>query len=675
MKHLDKVRSPADLRGLSRAELAGYCADVRQFVVESVARTGGHLGSNLGAVELTVALHRVFESPRDVIVFDTGHQAYVHKLITGRADDFGSLRQFGGLSGYPSRAESEHDWVENSHASTALSWASGLAAGFELRGLSHRRVVAVVGDGSLTGGMAFEALNNLGHYRQRVVIVLNDNGRSYAPTVSHISNLVSRIRQSPHWVQSKEAVEKLLERVPMGKELRRGLDSAAAALREMWEPPAFFETLGVRYVGPVDGHDIGSVEQALRDAAAYELGPIVVHVTTQKGRGYAPAEQDDEKHLHDTPSFDLETGPKQAAPQPVEQPLGSPNASVAVSEQAPPATYTDVFSRTLIDVARTDDRIVAITAAMGGSTGLVPFQQRWPERFFDVGIAEQHALTAAAGLARAGMRPVVAVYSTFLTRALDQVLFDVGLHGADVILCLDRAGITGPDGPSHHGLYDVALLSRVPGLTLLAPSSANELDAMLRWAVADGKGPIAIRWPRGAAHPSEIAGDTVGATEAGEGLAARQVIAPSADAGPVDVGAGGRGDARCTPANHQVCLLAAGSTLAAATDAAAMLADEHVDVSLWDARSLRPLCPTMLADAGAHPLVVTVEDGVASGGFGSAVTEALQRSAARSVPRVVALGVPDEFIAHGSPAELAAEMGLDALGIKLAVRKMFAQLG
>lgn len=665
MKHLDKVRSPADLRGLSRAELSDYCADVRQFVVEAVARTGGHLGSNLGAVELTVALHRVFESPRDVIVFDTGHQAYVHKLITGRADDFSSLRQFGGLSGYPSRAESEHDWVENSHASTALSWASGLASGFELRGLSHRRVVAVVGDGSLTGGMAFEALNNLGHYRQRVVIVLNDNGRSYAPTVSHISNLVSRIRQSPHWVQSKEAVEKLLERVPMGKELRRGLDSAAAALREMWEPPAFFETLGVRYVGPVDGHDIGSVEQALRDAAAYDLGPIVVHVTTQKGRGYAPAEQDDEKHLHDTPSFNVETGPK----------LGA--SAQPPAEPAPPATYTDAFSQTLIDIASTDERVVAITAAMGGSTGLVPFQQRWPERYFDVGIAEQHALTAAAGLARTGMRPVVAVYSTFLTRALDQVLFDVGLHGADVIMCLDRAGITGPDGPSHHGLYDVALLSRVPGMTLLAPSSVNELDAMLRWAVADGKGPIAIRWPRGAAHPSEIAGDTVAATGARslvEGLAARQVIAPSADTGPVDVGASG-GDARSVPANHQVCLLAAGSTLAAATDAATMLVDERVDVSLWDARSLRPLCPTMLADAGAHPLVVTVEDGVASGGFGSAVTEALQRSAARSVPRVVALGAPDEFIAHGSPAELAADMGLDALGIKLAVRKMLAQLG
>ena len=633
--HLAKLTSPADLRALSPSQLDELCAEIRDFVVQAVSQTGGHLGSNLGAVELSVALHRVFESPRDVIIWDTGHQAYVHKLITGRRDGFEKLRQRHGLSGYPSTSESPHDVVENSHASTSLSWASGLAAGFQLTGHEHRRVVAVIGDGSMTGGMAFEALNNLGHYAQRALIVLNDNGRSYAPTVSRLSTVMSRLRQSPHYVQGRRAVDHLLERVPLGDGVRRSLDSAAAAMREMWEPPAFFETLGVRYVGPVDGHDISAMESAFRDAAAYASGPIVVHVVTQKGRGYAPAEHDTEKHLHDIGLFDPATG---SAPSP-----STDNRPVL-------RDYTAVFTETLIAAARRDRDIVAITAAMPGSTGLLPFQREFPDRFYDVGIAEQHALTSAAGMARAGLRPVVAVYSTFLARAFDQALYDIGLHRLPVILCVDRAGITGPDGASHHGLYDIAMFTRVPGMTVFAPSGPDELPAAFAQALEITDGPVAIRWPRGKGPVSGTA---------------QQPDALTSDM---------RAQARQHRSGPDACILAAGQTFNAAIEAAELLSAEGVEVSLWDPRVLKPLDRAMLLDAAAHPLVVTVEDGVRVGGFGSLVNDALQQLDAPSVPRITQLGTPDAYLPHGTAQELHAELGLDAKGIAAAVTKTLARI-
>ena len=656
--HLAKLTSPADLRALSPAQLDELCAEIRHFIVQAVSRTGGHLGSNLGAVELTVALHRVFESPRDVIVWDTGHQAYVHKLITGRREGFERLRQRHGLSGYPSAAESLHDVVENSHASTSLSWASGLAAGFGLTGNEHRRVIAVIGDGSMTGGMAFEALNNLGHYAQRALIVLNDNGRSYAPTVSRLSNAVSRLRQSPHYVQGRRVVDHLLERVPLGDGVRRGLDSAAAAMREMWEPPAFFETLGVRYLGPFDGHDIGAMESAFRDAAAYSGGPVVVHVVTQKGRGYAPAEHDTEKHLHDIGLFDPATGTSPALapaartpPDPATAPDGSVKVKTpAVSDEPVVRDYTATFTETLIAAARRDSNIVAITAAMGGSTGLLPFQREFPERFYDVGIAEQHALTSAAGMARAGLRPVVAVYSTFMARAFDQALYDIGLHGLPVILCVDRAGITGPDGASHHGLYDIAMFTRIPDMTVFAPSSPDELPVAFGHALEISDGPVVIRWPRG------------------KGALARPI--EPLPTTPRSM----RMQARQHRTGADACVLAAGQTLRAAAEAAELLSSEGVEVSLWDPRVLKPLDRAMILDAASHPLVVTAEDGVRVGGFGSLVNDALQQLDAPTVPRITQLGTPDAYLPHGTAQELHAEFGLDAKGIAASVTKTLARI-
>jgi 1-deoxy-D-xylulose-5-phosphate synthase len=613
--YIEKIQSPADLRGLDDDQLLKLCEEIREFLVDAVSRTGGHLGSNLGVVELTIAVHRIFESPRDAIVWDTGHQAYVHKILTGRAAEFDTLRQRHGLSGYPNPAESEHDLLENSHASASLSWASGLATGFELTDHQHRRVVAIIGDGSMTGGMAFEALNNLGHYGQRAVIILNDNGRSYAPTVSRLATVMSRLRQSPNYLKGRQAVTNILDRLPLGVEVKRGLSGAAAAMREMWEPPAFFETLGVRYLGPIDGHDIAALESALRDASSYEDGPIVVHVLTDKGRGYAPAEDDQEKHLHDIGLFDPATG-------------SSPSTGGA--------NFTSEFSRALLDIADRREDVVAITAAMPGSTGLIPFQDRYPDRFFDVGIAEQHALTSAAGMARAGLRPFVAIYSTFLARGFDQVMYDIGLHQLPVIICIDRAGVTGPDGASHHGIHDIAMYSRVPGMTILAPSSIQELSAMLEQALKIDDGPVAIRWPKGNARESRIVGN---------GLSARQVRE-----------------------GRDVAILAAGPMLHAAEAAADLLTEEGVNAAIWDPRVLKPVDRDMIRSVIDLPLVVTVEDGSRVGGFGSLVADALQRWQGQ-IPRLLQLGTPDEYLPHGSADELHAELGLDASGIAAEVIK------
>ena len=614
---LPTITCPADLRELSYDQLAQLAAEIREFIVDAVSRAGsGHLGSNLGAVELTLALHRVFDSPRDIILWDTGHQAYVHKIVTGRAADFDTLRKEGGLSGYPSRAESEHDWIENSHASTVISYAHGLAVAQESELGEGRRIVAVVGDGSLTGGMAFEGLNNLGHSGKRAIIVLNDNGRSYAPTVSKLGESLARLRVNPTYVRNRSRLDRILSEVPVvGHQLERSLEGVVAAMREMFEPPAFFETLGVRYTGPFDGHDIEGLEKAFRNAAELD-GPIVVHVVTQKGRGYAPAENDSIKHLHDI-------GP------------GMPK----------PGTYTAAFAEAMIKEAETRPELVAITAAMPDSTGLLPFGERFPDRLIDVGIAEQHAVTAAAGMAMGGLRPVFAVYSTFLTRAIDQVTYDVGLHRQPVVFCLDRAGITGDDGPSHHGVLDMALLTKVPGMTLFAPSSYQELGQMLHDALElCTDGPAAIRWPKTAA-PS------VGPDEVGSGLKARRARS-----------------------GRDVCFLAVGKMLAAAEEAAARLAEEGIEATVWDVRVV-PLDPEMLADAAEHPIVITAEDGVRQGGVGSMIADAIaELDSPGPKPRVRVVGVPVAYIDHAKPDAILARLGLDADGLTAEAKRLVTTL-
>jgi len=635
------LRQPSELRALSYAELDVLAGEIRDFIVQAVADHGGHLGSNLGAVELTLALHRVFDSPRDAILWDTGHQSYVHKIVTGRAAGFTGLRQAGGLSGYPSREESQHDYIENSHASTVLSYAHGLAVARDAGVDKHRHIVAVIGDGSMTGGMAYEALNNLGHTRRRVIIVLNDNGRSYAPTISNLtqklpsddtgvverpalpdritdrlSQSLTRIRMNPVYVQRQRRLEAWLERLPVvGQQAEKGVEALKAAVREFLQPPSFFEALGVRYIGPIDGHDLRELESALRNAEDLSTeGPIVVHVLTQKGKGYPPAEDDDEKHLHDAPVFDPAVGPPKAVP----------------------SGYTQAFADAIIKEAESDPRVVTITAAMPGPTGLLPFQSRFPDRFFDVGIAEQHAVTAAAGMAMGGLRPVVAIYSTFLNRAWDQVVYDVALHRLPVVFCLDRAGITGDDGASHHGVYDLALLSKVPGMRVLAPSSAQDLQQMLHDALRLAEaGPVVIRYPKGAARQ-------VGEHEVGSGLEALRLRT---------------GDGR-------VAILAIGKMVAATLKAAESLTDRGVDATVWDVRSCVPLDTAMLDDAARHSRVVTVEDGVRDGGIGSMIATAL---GSRSDARVTNLGVPTKFLPQSKPDRLLSQLGLDADGIAASV--------
>ena len=633
---LEVIRQPSDLRGLTTAELEQLAAEIRDFVVAAVSETGGHLGSNLGAVELTLALHRVFDSPRDAILWDTGHQAYIHKIVTGRRGGFSQLRQAGGISGYPSREESAHDFIENSHASTVLSYAYGLAVARDAGQTPDRNhIVAVIGDGSMTGGMAYEALNNLGHSSKRVIIILNDNGRSYAPTISNLSQgapnerkagilskTLIKIRINPVYVRRQRKIEKFLKNIPLiGTQAERGMEAFKAGIREFLQPPAFFEALGVRYIGPIDGHDIEAMEHAFSAAEQrVEEGPVVIHVITEKGRGYSPAEDDDEKHLHDAPIFD---------------PINGPPKSV-------PTGYTEAFSDTIIKLAEQDSRIVAITAAMPGPTGLIQFQEHFPDRFFDVGIAEQHAVTAAAGMAMGGMRPVVALYSTFLNRAWDQVVYDVAMHRLPVIFCLDRAGITGDDGPSHHGVYDMALLSKVPGMRVLAPSSTQELQQMLSDAISlANTGPVAIRYPKGLAR-------NVDENDIGSGLQARKLV---------------------NGATKRVCILAIGKMVGAALDAAETLKSNNVNVTVWDVRSCAPLDPAMITDAMQHDVVVTAEDGIRDGGIGMTIENTINdmststTSTTHKRPVVRVLGVPTTFVPTAKPNVILHQMGLDSEGI------------
>jgi 1-deoxy-D-xylulose-5-phosphate synthase len=639
---LPRIESPADLRTLDHDELAELAAEIRSFIVDTVTTTGGHLGSNLGVVELTIALHRTFDSPRDPILWDTGHQAYVHKLLTGRRYGFRTLRQQGGMSGYPSRSESEHDWIENSHASTVLSYAHGLATALEATGAGGRRVVAVVGDGALTGGMAYEALNNLGHSGRRVVVVLNDNGRSYAPTVSLLSRSLTTLRLNPTYVQTRQRIRSLLRDLPgVGELAYSGVRGVTSAMREAVAPHTFFEALGVRYAGPIDGHDIDQMEQAFAHAAEWD-GPIAVHVLTQKGRGYAPAEEDEIQRLHDVKAVPATTRvtPNRAGGDSHAGEVGGGTLPEAVD--IPPPTYTDAFTRALVRVAERRPEVVALTAAMPGPTGLLPFQARFPDRCFDVGIAEQHEVTAAAGMAMGGLRPVVAVYSTFFCRAFDQANLDVGLHGLPVVFVLDRAGITGDNGPSHHGLLDLALTLSIPGMTVFAPSSAEEVEVMLETAL-DLDGPSSLRFSK--TPPPRIAPGDVG-----RGLEAR----------------------RLRTGDGSVCLLGVGKMVAACQAAAEELAADGVDVTVWDVRVVSPPDTAMLADAARHRVVVTVEDGVRLGGAGTFLADALGRSIADTgavPPPVTVLGVGRRYVAQGEVEAILSELGLDGPGIAAEARR------
>jgi 1-deoxy-D-xylulose-5-phosphate synthase len=624
---LERISSPADVKALSVEELPALAAELREAIVGAVAKVGGHLGSNLGVVELTIALHRVFDSPDDLLVWDTGHQAYVHKMLTGRLDGFAHLRQAGGLSGYPARNESPHDVVENSHASTALSWVTGLARGASEREGRRARFVAIVGDGALTGGMAYEALNNLGHHQLPAIIVLNDNGRSYAETVSRLSERVADLRADPRYRTWRGRMDRTLARVPLvGRLTDAGVGAVKAAISEAPALQSFVEALGVRYLGPYDGHDVPKLEHALRLAAQLDT-PVLVHVLTQKGKGYPPAETDPEKKLHDTSAFDVATGR---------------------ANGSKPRSWTQVFSEAVLDLAERRPDLVAITAAMPGSTGLLPLSRRHPSRVLDVGIAEQHAVTCAAGMAHGGKLPLVALYSTFFSRAFDQANLDVGLHDEHVLFVLDRAGITGDDGPSHHGVLDLSLGLRIPGMTVLAPSCEEDLRDLLG-AAAELSGPVLLRFPKGSSVSLASLGVAAGAVEV-EGISARQ-----------------------TREGDDVCLLAVGDRVSAAVEAADLLGAEGVRAAVWDVRCVRPADPAMVAAAASAPLVVTVENGLVGGGAGSELTDRIvELAGVRHAPPILRLGVPATYLAQGKPDRILAELGLDAAGIAAATRKVLS---
>ena len=623
---LESIRQPGDLRHLSGDQLHELAAEIRDFLVRAVAARGGHLGPNLGVVELTIALHRAFESPTDRIVWDTGHQAYVHKLLTGRQADFANLRTFGGLSGYPSRSESPHDVIENSHASTALGYALGLA---EARQAGHGegRVVAVAGDGSLTGGVALEALNLIGHRKPDMLVVLNDNGRSYAPTVGGLAGHLAPLRLHPGYETLKKGVEDTLGRVPL---VGDGMVEAAKRVKEgakaLIAPRVVFEDLGWQYAGPVDGHDLAALEKAI-DHAKRVPGPVLLHVITQKGRGYPPAEQHEEDKLH-SPSgaFDPETG----------RPLPSSGDEVQ---------FTQVFGQALLEEARRHPELVAISAAMLGPTKLTVMASEFPDRVYDVGIAEQVGVTMAAGMALQGLRPVCAIYSTFLQRAFDQVMMDVAMHELPVIFVIDRSGIAGPDGSSHHGVYDVSYLRQIPNMVIASPRDGTELRRALATAIAHTAGPFAIRFPRSTTPKLTVTG-------------------------PVRKTKLGAWDVRTR--GKDVLLLGLGKLAVACEEATRLLKQDGIGVTLVDPRWVKPLDPRLGPVAAAHRLVVTVEDNVLAGGFGSAVAEVLADEEVGTP--LLRLGIPDRFLPHGKRELLLAELGLDAGGIAERVRKALPRL-
>ncbi|AEG44511.1 1-deoxy-D-xylulose-5-phosphate synthase [Isoptericola variabilis] len=613
---LRDIRSPEDVRRLTAAQTTQLAAEIRTFLVDQVSRTGGHLGPNLGVVELTIALHRVFESPRDTLVLDTGHQSYVHKLLTGR-QDFSALRKRGGLSGYPSRAESEHDVVENSHASTALSWADGIARANQVRGLGDRHVVAVIGDGALTGGMAWEAINNIaaGDDR-RLVIVVNDNGRSYSPTIGGVANHLDTLRTTRGYEAFLDWGKRTLHRTGAPGRFAYGwLHGLKKGLKDVVAPQGMFEDLGLKYVGPVDGHDVAALEHALRRAKAFG-GPVIVHAITEKGRGYTPAEEDVADRFHAVGKIHPETG-----------------LPVAPSRFG----WTQVFADEIVEIGRRRPDVVAITAAMLHPVGLAPFAQEFPDRTFDVGIAEQHAATSAAGMAFAGLHPVVAVYATFLNRAFDQVLMDVALHKAGVTFVLDRAGITGDDGPSHNGMWDMAMLRIVPGLRLAAPRDEATLRAALRQAVDVDDAPTVVRYPKGALV------DPVPALEELEGVDVVARHAPGA--GAVEGGA-------------RVLVVGVGAMAGTALAAGESLAAHGLEVAVVSPTWVLPVPPALVKLAGEHDLVLTIEDGVVEGGVGATLA---QRAAEQGVRTPhVHKGLPAKFLDHASREQIATAQRLRA---------------
>ncbi|MGA1292818.1 MAG: 1-deoxy-D-xylulose-5-phosphate synthase [Candidatus Nanopelagicales bacterium] len=620
---LNSINSPQDLKKLSAAQLPALAREIREFLISKVSKTGGHLGPNLGVVELTIALHRVFDSPKDAIIWDTGHQSYVHKMFTGRLDKFSDLRKKDGISGYPSRSESEHDFVENSHASTALSWADGLARAFEQSGeLKDRHVVAVVGDGSLTGGMSWEALNNIASQKHRpLVIVVNDNGRSYSPTIGGLSEHLAALRTNETYERVLDWGKETLLRSPIGRPVFEALHGMKKGIKDVFAPQGLFEDLGLKYIGPVNGHDEDLIENALQYAKRFH-GPVMVHVITEKGKGYAPALEDEAEKFHATGIIDPATG------KPV-------SASVT--------TWTSVFSDELVAIGKERKDVVAITAAMLGPTGLDKFAKEFPDRIYDVGIAEQHATTSAAGMALGGLHPVVAIYATFLNRAFDQLLLDVALHKAGVTFVLDRAGITGDDGASHNGMWDLSILQVVPNLMLAAPRDAQTLRELLRESVVVKDRPTVIRFPKGAIV------SPVNVKERIEGI-----------------------DILNKKGEEDVLVVAIGAMAHLANEVAQRLIDQGLGVTVIDPRWIKPL-PSYLANLGArHRLVAVIEDNSRSGGTGSSISQFLRDRNIYTPQRD--FGIPEKFLDHASRAQVLNEIGLTAQDISRDIIEAMARL-
>ena len=609
---LEEIKKPADLRGRTQAQLGELAAEIRALLIEKVSRSGGHLGPNLGVVELTIAMHRTFDSPRDVMVFDTGHQSYVHKMLTGRADQFDTLRQAGGISGYPSRSESEHDVVENSHASGALSWASGIATAFKVQGVKDRKVVAFVGDGALTGGMSWEALNNIAANEELpLVIIVNDNERSYSPTIGGLATYLSTLRATSGYEKFLDWGKGVLERTPVvGQPIYETLHGVKKGIKDIVAPQGMFEDLGLKYIGPVDGHNIAAIEAALELAKDFGA-PVLVHVITEKGRGHAPAILDEAEKFHAVGVVDPETG----------APLAKSGPS-----------WTSIFSDEIVQIAKTRPDIVALTAAMQGPTGLDPFAKEFPDRIFDVGIAEQHAVAAAAGMAFAGLHPVVAVYSTFLNRAFDQLLLDVALHKAGVTFVLDRAGITGDDGASHNGMWDMALTGIVPGLRLAAPRDGSRLRELLRESVEISDGPSVVRFPKGA-----VVAD-IPAFERRDGI-----------------------DVLYRGESADILFVSVGALAQIAVEAAAQAYREGVGVTVIDPRWVKPLPQSLITMAGRYKSVVVLEDGIEHAGIASTISE-LFREHEMDIP-VHSIGVPLKFFEHAKRNDILSEIGISVQSI------------
>jgi 1-deoxy-D-xylulose-5-phosphate synthase len=616
---LERIASPADLRGLNEAELAQLAREIRELIIATCAKNGGHVGASMGAVEIILALHRVFDQPDDRLVFDVGHQAYAHKILTGRRDRFSTLRQRHGLSGFPVRSESPYDHYGTAHASTGVAAALGMAKARDIKGETHG-VAVLVGDGALTGGLAFEALNNLGTLGTPLVVVLNDNSMSISPNVGALSAYLTRIRSAPSYQQMKRDVEHVLRAIPVvGEGTARAAERVKEGLRHVMVPGAFFEALGLRYLGPIDGHDLPLLEAILRRARRMAR-PVVVHVVTEKGRGFAPAAQARDR-FHGGGPFDPGTG----------RALGTANG---------PPSWSEVFGRLAVRFGRSDPRVVALTAAMEDGTGLGAFHAAFPNRFFDVGIAESAAVTMAAGMAAEGMRPIVAIYSTFLQRAYDILIHDVALQRLPVLLCLDRAGLAGEDGPTHHGAFDLAYLRAVPEMVVAAPRDTARLRDLMAMALLHD-GPVALRYPKGAAPGGE----------------------PPAEGAPWPLGRG-----EVLRAGSDVALLALGTMVAPALEAAEALAAEGVSALVADMVFAKPLDASLVAQAAALGRVVTLEEGTVNGGLGDAVDEALERDGFAAVRRL-RIALPDAYQPHGTRAELLAEAELDAAGVLARLRR------